>query len=53
MAAKQPYLYEALPAFSPKIPYGKAYTKWKSARRIQIEAGKEIYYLGRNNRKAA
>ena len=47
-AADQSYFYEALIAFSQqRDPNGKAYLKWKTARRKQIEAGKEIHYLGK------
>jgi hypothetical protein len=49
-AADQPYFYEALIALSQKrVPYGKAYPKWRTTRRKQVEAGKEIYYLGKRD----
>ena len=49
-AADQPYFYEALIIFSrQRIPYGRAYAKWRTTRRKQIEAGKEIYYLGKRD----
>jgi len=52
-AAGQPYFYEALIAFSQqRVPYGKAYPKWAATRRKQIEAGKEIYYLGKSGAKS-
>jgi hypothetical protein len=52
-AANQPYFYEALIDFSQRrVPYGKAYAKWRAARRKQIEAGKEIYYLGKHDPKS-
>jgi hypothetical protein len=51
-ASSEPYFYEALLSFSgQQIPHGKTYGKWKSARRRGIEAGKEIYYLGRHGRQ--
>jgi hypothetical protein len=49
-AADQPYFYEALITFSQqRIPYGQTYAKWKTTRRKQIEAGREIYYLGKRD----
>lgn len=52
VASSEPYFYEALLSFSSrKIPHGKTYGKWKSVRRRRIEAGKEIYYLGRHGRQ--
>ena len=52
-AASQPYFYEALLTFSQqKVPSGKAYLRWRLARRRRIEAGKEIYYLGLRDSKA-
>ncbi len=52
-AADQPYFYEALIAFSQqRVPYGKAYPKWRATRRKQIEAGKDIYYLGKRDTKS-
>jgi hypothetical protein len=52
-AADQPYFYEALIAFSQqRVPYGHAYPKWRTTRRKQIEAGKEIYYLGKRDTKS-
>jgi len=52
-AADQPYFYEALIHFSRRrVPHGKAYAKWTAARRKQIEAGKEIYYLGQRAAKS-
>ena len=52
-AADQAYFYEALLVFSQqRVPYGKAYPKWRATRRKQIEAGKEIYYLGKRGTKS-
>ena len=46
-ASEQPYFFEALLAFSQKrILSGKARRAWSAARRKQIAAGKDIYYLG-------
>jgi len=53
-AADQPYFYESLMAFSQqRVPYGQRYPKWRATRRKQIEAGKEIYYLGKRNTKSS
>ena len=52
-AADQPYFYEALMIYSQqRVPYGKAYSKWRATRRKQIEAGNEIYYLGKLDTKS-
>ncbi len=46
-ASDQPYFFEALLAFAQKrIPSGEARRGWSAARRKQIAAGKDIYYLG-------
>jgi hypothetical protein len=46
-ASEQPYFFEALLAFSQKrVPSAKARRAWSAARRKQIAAGKDIYYLG-------
>jgi hypothetical protein len=46
-ASDQPYFFEALVAFAQKpIPTGKVRRAWIAARRKQIAAGKDIYYLG-------
>jgi hypothetical protein len=43
----QPYFFEALVAFAQKpAPTGKARRAWSVARRKQIAAGKDVYYLG-------
>ena len=49
-ASDQPYFYEALITFSQQlVPYGQPYAKWRATRRKQIEAGKDIYYLGKRD----
>ncbi len=47
-ARDQRYFYESLLEFAREpIPSGPDYEKWRSAKASAMEAGKELYYLGR------
>ncbi len=47
-AVRQPYFLEALLSFSrEKVPYGSNYARWKARCRRRINAGQDVYYLGR------
>jgi hypothetical protein len=48
--AHYPYFYEALLTISWKpIPFGRGYKIWAKKKKREMLAGKEIYFLGRND----
>ncbi|MBV8082405.1 MAG: hypothetical protein JO293_05875 [Candidatus Eremiobacteraeota bacterium] len=51
--AKHRYFYEALAYFaSEKIPFGQRYRSWQARKRRALEAGREIWFLGRKIRRS-
>jgi len=51
-ASAQPYFFEALWWFGQqKVPYGPGYKRWVSSKRLQLQGGHDLRYLGRPQRK--
>jgi hypothetical protein len=51
-AAAQPYFFEALLGMAQRpIPFGDGYDSWRRERAEAMEAGREIYFLGKRRPK--